>query len=261
MSDPLYRIPGGISMGSVAKMCHQHQAATNIIMAAEVMGLAAMAGLNTKDVYEAINQSDGWSWMFENRGPHMLSSDWGTVHSAVSIILKDVRIVTQHADTVGFPLILANTAQQLYIAGTHAGYTKEDDAGLVRLYLSAENRDAVSELAKGPAVESGKAGITIQTIINIMAGVHLASTRECLAFAGVVGMDMKLLIDIVKRGAGASKMFEIVARTSFENEKVSLTTRDVVEEVRCRLQAGLEQAKAIKQSMPMAAAALEQLIF
>lgn len=167
-------------MGSVAKMCHQHQAATNIIMVSEAMGLAAMAGLNTKNVFEAVNKSDGWSWMFENRGPHMLANDWLTVHSAVSIILKDVRIVTQHADSVGFPLILTNTAQQLYITGTHAGYTKEDDAGLVRLYLSAEKKDAVGKLAAGPAIESGQVEITTQTIIDIMAGVlyisHLLSS-------------------------------------------------------------------------------------
>jgi len=128
MANPLYRIPGGISMGSVAKMCHQHQAAVNIITASEAMGLAAAAGLNTKAAYDAIIASKGRSWMFENRGPHMLASDWLTVHSAVSIIVKDCKIVTEHATSVDFPLALANTAQQLYIASIHAGQAKMDDA-------------------------------------------------------------------------------------------------------------------------------------
>jgi 3-hydroxyisobutyrate dehydrogenase-like beta-hydroxyacid dehydrogenase len=34
-------------------------------MVSEAMGLAAMAGLNTMKVLEAINKSDGWSWMLE----------------------------------------------------------------------------------------------------------------------------------------------------------------------------------------------------
>ncbi len=46
-------------------MCHQHQAAVNIIMASEAMGLAAVVGLNTKTVYDAINVSQGRTWMLE----------------------------------------------------------------------------------------------------------------------------------------------------------------------------------------------------
>lgn len=250
-------------MGSVAKMCHQHQAATNIIMASEAMSLAAIAGLSTREVYEAIKdkESKGWSWMFENRGPHMLDNDWGTVRSAVSIILKDIRIVTQHADAVAFPLILANMAQQLYIAGTHAGYTKDDDAGLVRFYLPAGKRDAVGRSAKEFNRFDGESGITVETIVDVMAGVHLASTRECLAFAKFVGMDLELLMDIVNRGAGASRMFELAAKSMLMNGEISLRAVAGVEGVRQRLQLGLAKAKIFHQPMPMAAAALEQLNF
>ena len=264
MSDPLYRIPGGISLGSIAKMCHQHQAATNIIMASEAMGLAAMAGLNTKEVFEAIREKggkarEGWSWMFENRVPHMLSNDWGTVHSAVSIILKDVRIVTKHGDEVGFPLQLSNAAQQLYVLGTRKGYTREDDAGLVRLFLRKGMEDAVGTLAKKGSGCSEKGEITVETVADVMAGVHLASTRECLAFANFVGMDLELLMDIVKRGAGASEMFEAVTRRMIKDGKMALVGVNNVKVIRDKLKLGLDKARMINQPMPMAAAALEQL--
>jgi 3-hydroxyisobutyrate dehydrogenase len=261
MSDPLYRIPGGISMGSVAKMCHQHQAAVNIIMSSEAMGLAAVAGLNTKDVYEAIIKSKGWSWMFENRGPHMLSNDWLKVHSAVSIIVEDSRIVTQHADAVGFPLALANTALQLYIAGMNAGFTKDDDAGLVRLYLPADKQDAVGKLATESSAVIEEAGITIETIADIMAGVHLASTRECMNFAKYVGMDVELLTDIVARGAGASKMFDFATPSLLTNDLISLKAVPDVEQIRDRLESGLQKARKLQQPMSIAAAALEEFNF
>lgn len=191
----------------------------------------------------------------------MLANDWLTVHSAVSIILKDVRIVTQHADSVGFPLVLANTAQQLYIAGTHQGYAKEDDAGLVRLYLAADSKDAVGKLAKASVSTSGKAGITAETIVDLLRGLHLASTRECLAFAAFVGMDLELLVDIINRGAGGSKIFEATSQSIIQGKNVTMAGVEGVEEIRQRLESGLVKSRSIHQSMPMVGAALEQMYY
>jgi hypothetical protein len=74
-------------------------------------------------------------------------------------------------------------------------------------------------------------------------------------------MDLELLIYIVKRGTGASRMFELSAQSMIQNGTVRLETVEGLEDVRNRLQSGLEKAKMIHQSMPMAAAALEQLNF
>lgn len=263
MASPLYRIPGGIGSGQIAKMSHQHQAAVNIIMASEAMGLAAVAGLNTKTVYDAINSSSGATWMFENRGPHMLSNDWLTVHSAVSIILKDAIIVTDHARATGFPLVLENTAQQLYIAGGHAGFMKEDDAGLVRLYLPEDGHDLVGRLAKeaSPTATTGKGGISIDTIVDILTGVNLASALECLKFAKHVGMDMELLSDIIIRGAGSSAMFKSAVRPLIKSGSLSLKSVPKAFEIRERLQRAIRKADEMHQPLPMATVALQQLYF
>ncbi|KAK9248430.1 NAD binding domain of 6-phosphogluconate dehydrogenase-domain-containing protein [Lipomyces tetrasporus] len=260
MSGPLYRIPGGISMGSVAKMCHQHQAATNIIMASEAIGLAAVAGLNTKTVYEVTCKSKGRSWMFENRVPHMFANDWFTVHSAVSIILKDNTIVTTHAKEVGFPLVLASTAEQLYITGTHAGLTKDDDAGLVRLFLPKDKKDVTGELTESTTT-IGKADITVETINDLLAGVHLASARECMAFSRHVGMDLTLLEDIINKGAGASTMFEIAVPQMVKSGSFSLKSVKEAAEVREKLEIAIRKAEKLHQPVPMAAAALQQIYY
>ena len=208
LSDPLYRIPGGISMGSKTKMAHQHQAATNIIMASEAMGLAAVAGLNTQEVYAAVMGSVGAAFMFGNRVPHMLKSAWTPVRSAVAIILKDAGIVTDYGRMTGFPLPLANTAEQLYIAAGPAGILKEDDAGLVRLFLPRAEPRLVEKQAVATDGGSSKGGVvSVETIVDLLAGVYLASAREAMAFAENVGMDTDVLYDIVCKGAGSTAMF------------------------------------------------------
>lgn len=89
MSGKLYEAPGGLGGGSKAKLIHQIFAGINIAMANEAMGLAAVAGLDTREVFEKLKGSDGSSWMFENRVPPMLDSGLGR-YSAMTIIAKDV---------------------------------------------------------------------------------------------------------------------------------------------------------------------------
>ncbi|KAL8948929.1 MAG: hypothetical protein Q9183_007645 [Haloplaca sp. 2 TL-2023] len=89
MSGKLYEIPGGLGGGSKAKLIHQIFAGIHIAMASEAMGLAALAGLDTRDTYAKLSASDGSSWMFANRVPPMLDPDHKP-YSAISIIAKDV---------------------------------------------------------------------------------------------------------------------------------------------------------------------------
>ena len=89
MSSKLYRIPGGLGGGSKAKLIHQIFAGVNIAMASEAMGLAAAAGLNTQEAFDYLKNSNGNSWMFSNRVPHMLDPSLPP-YSAINIIAKDV---------------------------------------------------------------------------------------------------------------------------------------------------------------------------
>jgi 3-hydroxyisobutyrate dehydrogenase-like beta-hydroxyacid dehydrogenase len=89
MSEQLYIIPGEIGAASNVKMINQLLAGTHIAAAAEAMGLAAKAGLNTRQVYDIIVNAAGNSWMFENRVPHMLDNDL-TPYSALDIFVKDM---------------------------------------------------------------------------------------------------------------------------------------------------------------------------
>ncbi|OLN87249.1 putative oxidoreductase YgbJ [Colletotrichum chlorophyti] len=134
MSEKLYIIPGGPGAGSKVKMVNQLLVGTHIAAASEAMGLAAKAGLNTREVYNIITNAAGNSWAFENRVPHMLDGDW-TPLSALNIFVKDMGIVVSTARTLQFPVPLASVAEQLYISGAAQGLGAEDDSGLVRVFL------------------------------------------------------------------------------------------------------------------------------
>jgi 3-hydroxyisobutyrate dehydrogenase len=85
----LWVIPGGLGAGTNVKMVHQVMAGIHIVMASEAMAFSAALGLDTKDAFEYLVKSEGASWMFENRGAHMILED-PKIYSALNIIVKDV---------------------------------------------------------------------------------------------------------------------------------------------------------------------------
>ncbi|OBT93714.1 hypothetical protein VE01_08150 [Pseudogymnoascus verrucosus] len=133
LSEKLYIIPGGIGTASNVKMVNQLLAGIHIAAAGEAMGLAAKAGLNTRQVYDIILTAAGSSWMFENRVPHMLDNDL-TPYSALDIFVKDMGIVTSSARSHGFPVPLSSVAEQLYLSASSQGFGREDDSGIVRIF-------------------------------------------------------------------------------------------------------------------------------
>ena len=206
MAGKLYNVPGGIGAGSNAKLIHQIYAGVNIAMASEAMGLAAAAGFNTQTAFDYLKVSEGNSWMFSNRVPYMLNPDLPP-YSAITIIAKDVAIITSTSRAKKFPLPLLSTAEQLYLTGISAGWGKEDDCVMVRLYLPGRG-DLVAKQA-GVAATDAKptSSITIETINDLMVGVHLAAVAEAMRFSQYLGLDTDLVYDIVSNAAGASAAF------------------------------------------------------
>ncbi|KAJ0048253.1 hypothetical protein Pint_16925 [Pistacia integerrima] len=118
---------------SGVKMVNQLLAGVHIASTAEAMAFGARLGLNTRVLFDIISNSGGTSWMFENRGPHMLDNDY-TPHSALDIFVKDLGIVTHESSTQKVPLHISTIAHQLFLAGSAAGWGRQDDAGVVKVY-------------------------------------------------------------------------------------------------------------------------------
>lgn len=228
----LYHVPGGLGAGSKAKLIHQIFAGVHIAVASEVMGLAAVAGLDTRRVFEDVQRGEGASWMFGNRVPHMLEPELGR-YSAVGIIKKDVGIVEETARGERFPLPVLGVAAQLFLSAMGCGWGAEDDCVVVRLYLGGRS-ELVTERAGRPEVGREGAGISVSEIRDLLVGVHLAVMSEAMAFCERLGIDTELMHDIVSNAAGASRVFE----TRFRNmKKLGWRVKGLqgVEEIRDRL--------------------------
>jgi putative dehydrogenase len=129
----VYEISEEIGQGATVKIIHQLLAGVHIAAGAEAMALAARAGIPLDTMYDVVTHAAGNSWMFENRMRHVVDGDY-TPHSAVDIFVKDLRLVTETALSLNFPLPLATTAYTMFANASNAGFGREDDAAVIKTF-------------------------------------------------------------------------------------------------------------------------------
>ncbi|PLB49092.1 putative dehydrogenase [Aspergillus steynii IBT 23096] len=196
----LYLVPGGVGAGSNMKMVHQILAAIHILGASEAQGLAAHLGLEARDTASRIMSSEAWTWMHENRFPRMVDEDWNPGASALTIILKDVGIITSQARQHNFPTPLCSTAEQTYLAALLHGYRPKDDSAMVRQYYASPIAD-VQATGQPQTTES------LQLVLDLMLGINLVAAAEAVSLARYLNVDMAQFYRLVSDAAGASKVF------------------------------------------------------
>jgi 3-hydroxyisobutyrate dehydrogenase len=133
MAAKVYRLGDRAGNGSKVKIINQLLAGVHIAAAAEAMALGLREGVDAAALYEVITHSAGNSWMFENRMAHVLAGDY-TPLSAVDIFVKDLGLVLDTARASKFPLPLAATAHQMFMQASSAGYAREDDAAVIKIF-------------------------------------------------------------------------------------------------------------------------------
>jgi 3-hydroxyisobutyrate dehydrogenase len=137
MAAKVYRLGDCAGNGSKVKIINQLLAGVHIAAAAEAMALGLREGVDAHALYEVITHSAGNSWMFENRMAHVLKADY-TPLSAVDIFVKDLGLVLDTARASKFPLPLASTAHQMFMQASTAGYAKEDDSAVIKIFPGIE---------------------------------------------------------------------------------------------------------------------------
>lgn len=130
IASKVYRLGDHAGKGSQVKMINQLLAGVHIAAAAEAMTLGAKMGLDLAMLHEVIGECAGNSWMFGNRGKHIVDGDY-TPHSAVNIFVKDLGIVTGEAGS--HPTPLSDAALALFKEAANAGMGLEDDAAVAKL--------------------------------------------------------------------------------------------------------------------------------
>lgn len=129
----VYRVGDAIGQGSTMKTIHQLMAGVHIAVGMEALAFGMKMGIDPQAFYEVITGCAGNSFMFENRAPHILKGDV-TPMSAVDIFVKDLGIVLDTARANRFPAPIAAAAHQQYIAASAAGYGREDDSAVIKVY-------------------------------------------------------------------------------------------------------------------------------
>ncbi|MFM8866343.1 MAG: L-threonate dehydrogenase [Limnohabitans sp.] len=137
MAGKVYKLGDQAGAGSKVKIINQLLAGVHIAAAAEAMALGLREGVDAAALYEVITHSAGNSWMFENRMAHVLANDY-TPLSAVDIFVKDLGIVLDVARASKFPLPLSSTAHQMFMQASTAGFAKEDDSAVIKIFPGIE---------------------------------------------------------------------------------------------------------------------------
>lgn len=133
----VYNIGEEIGLGATVKIIHQLLAGVHIAAGAEAMALAAKAGIPLDLMYEVVTNAAGNSWMFENRMKHVVEGDYSPL-SMVDIFVKDLGLVNDTAKSLHFPLHLASTAYSMFTEASNAGYGKEDDSAVIKIFSGIE---------------------------------------------------------------------------------------------------------------------------
>jgi 3-hydroxyisobutyrate dehydrogenase len=133
MAARVYKLGDSAGAGSRVKIINQLLAGVHIAAAAEAMALGLREGVDAAALYEVITHSAGNSWMFENRMAHVLAGDY-TPLSAVDIFVKDLGLVLDMARASKFPLPLSSTAHQMFMQASTAGFAKEDDSAVIKIF-------------------------------------------------------------------------------------------------------------------------------
>jgi L-threonate 2-dehydrogenase len=137
MAAKVYRLGDAAGAGSKVKVLNQLLAGVHIAAAAEAMALGLREGVDPAALYEVITHSAGNSWMFENRMAHVLAGDY-TPLSAVDIFVKDLGLVLDMARASKFPLPLSSTAHQMFMQASTAGFAKDDDSAVIKIFPGIE---------------------------------------------------------------------------------------------------------------------------
>lgn len=132
ISAKMFRLSDQPGMGSQVKMINQLLAGVHIAATAEAMALGAGIGVDLETLYDVIRECAGNSWMFENRGRHIVEGDY-TPHSAVDIFVKDLGIVASESAANNFSTPMTAAALDLFKEASAAGMGREDDAALAKL--------------------------------------------------------------------------------------------------------------------------------
>jgi 3-hydroxyisobutyrate dehydrogenase-like beta-hydroxyacid dehydrogenase len=130
---------GGPGAGHTVKLVNQVIVSLAIEAVAEALALAERCGLDLELVRDALAGGSADSRVLQVQGSRMISHDY-TPAAKAAIMLKDLRLVSELAGSVGLELPHALSARALYEQLVAAGDGELDSSALHKLRLAAPSR-------------------------------------------------------------------------------------------------------------------------
>ena len=114
-------------------------------------------------------------------------------------------MITAFGRSHGIPLLMSLMVEQLFKFASVASPDLKDDTILLNIY-----RPRGADRPSG----SGKTSLEIQIddIVSLLSGIHAAASVEVLSLARKLGVDLRLLAEIVKDAAGANRALQGVVQ-------------------------------------------------
>jgi 3-hydroxyisobutyrate dehydrogenase-like beta-hydroxyacid dehydrogenase len=130
---------GPLGTGQAAKLCNNVLAATIMVANAEVLTLAAKAGLDPAQVREIVLASSGGNTVLDTWVPRNLLKDVYEPGFALRLMHKDVGLGRDLARQAGAPMPLANLAHELYGFCTQGPGADRDYSYVSTVFQDAAN--------------------------------------------------------------------------------------------------------------------------
>jgi 3-hydroxyisobutyrate dehydrogenase-like beta-hydroxyacid dehydrogenase len=128
----LARCGNRVGDGQAVKLVNQLLCSVHLAVAGEALHFAKQLGLDPEAVLKTVGAGAAASFMLNDRGPRMLSTEEPPVLSAVDIFVKDSTLVKDAAASVGAAVPLLEQANAKFREVSAAGFGRRDDSAVIR---------------------------------------------------------------------------------------------------------------------------------
>ena len=130
---------GGAGNGQAAKICNNMLLGATMVATCESFAMAKKLGLDPQTFYDISSVSSGQSWSMTSYcpvpgvGPQSPSDNGYQGGFAVGLMLKDLKLATEAAASVGASVPMGNTAEALYQLLANRGETARDFSVMIEM--------------------------------------------------------------------------------------------------------------------------------
>jgi 3-hydroxyisobutyrate dehydrogenase len=129
---------GGLGAGQAAKICNNMMLGIHMIGTCEAFAMAERLGLDPQTFYDIASVSSGQSWSVTSycpvpgAGPQSPADNGYQPGFAAALMLKDLRLAMEAADTAGVKAEMGERARQIYEAYVEGGNGGMDFSGVIK---------------------------------------------------------------------------------------------------------------------------------